>query len=153
MNPSTSSVFPVHPTSVIAVLPVDCTEYSTSTTIAYQPTSSLVQYNWTSAWDVLAYLLFRPYDRHALMKEAQRRSPTHPKAYPIYHGRLRGELSINSFDTDYIFIIKIEDLMRKLERREHLYPLPHYILTYSATAQILHASPDHLYKGLGPVGM
>lgn len=146
--PMTSSVTPVL-SSIIQTTPIDHIEYSTRDTIAYHPSSDLIRFDWTSAWAILAHLLIQPEDRKALRMEAQRRSPSHPTSYPIHHGHLRGELTINSFEVDYTFILKIEALMSRIERQTRVGPLTHKIITYEDAASYLWYSPDHSYQGSG----
>jgi hypothetical protein len=93
-------------------------EFPLSTIIPYSPSHSLIEYNWTTAEDVLTHLLRHPYKRGKLLDEAKTRSPDAPVTYRVWHPLLHRRLKINSFNTDYTFVKTIEFLIIKLERQK-----------------------------------
>jgi hypothetical protein len=93
-------------------------EFPLSTIIPYSPSHSLIEFNWTTAEDVLTHLLRHPYERYKLLNEAKTRSPNAPVTYRVRHPLLHRRLKINSFNTDYTFVKTIELLIIKLERKK-----------------------------------
>jgi hypothetical protein len=94
------------------------TEFPLSIIIPYSPSHSLIEYNWTSAEDILTHLLRHPYERGKLLDEAKTRSPDVPVTYRVRHPLLHRRLKINSFNTDYTFVKTIKFLIIKLERQK-----------------------------------
>ena len=100
------------------VLPIDPLQaHFLDWVIDYTPSSELIGYNWTTPLDVLYHLLLHQNNRNQLRDEACRRSHGRPQTFKIRHHLLGPQLSINSFDTDYLFVSSIECLITAIEWR------------------------------------
>ena len=94
--------------------------------IIYTPSNSLATYDWQCGLCVLNYLLTHPGERMKILQEANRRCPHKPKTFRVYHPHVGGELTVNSYDKDNIFVHGIRNLARK----------------YRAYCQITHQCPE-----------
>jgi hypothetical protein len=84
--------------------------------IPFTPESELITYDWNGALDVLNHLLLQPHERNKLRTEARRRNPHHAQTFFIQHYHLTTLLTIDSFDSDYLFVRTIKCQIINLER-------------------------------------
>jgi hypothetical protein len=88
--------------------------------IPYAPASNLIAYNWTTATDVLRYLLLQPSDRLWLLNEAKRRNPNPYATFWVAHPLLKTLIKIRPSDTDEDLIDLIIALIRHIAHLQRI---------------------------------
>jgi hypothetical protein len=86
-------------------------ELSFPAVIFYQPTNELLLNIWSCPMHLLTHLMRHPGERLSLISEAQKRSPTIPRSFYIYHPLLPLILSVNSSDMDTLLVLRIRELI------------------------------------------